>query len=140
MIVDLDTGVCLARAPRTAAAFADRLRGMIGRRFDDRLDAMVFPRCNAIHTCFMREPIDLLFLDRGDIALRIDAAVPPWRLCRRARGAATVVEFPAGHLAETGVQTGHRVQLNRISAADEVAKARSGGILIGAILQEPEQS
>ena len=139
MIVDLDTGICLARAPRTAVAFADRLRGMIGRRFDDRLDAMVFPRCGAVHTCFMREPIDLLFLDRGDIVRRIDAAVPPWRLCRRARGAVTVVEFPAGRLAETGVQIGHRVQVDRISAADEVAKARSGGILIGAILQEPEQ-
>ena len=109
MIVDRDNGCCLARFPHTAVSFADRLRGLIGRRFDDTMDGMIFPRCGAVHTCFMGMAVDLLFLDRSDRVVRIDHRVPPWMLCRRHAAAVTVVELPPGRLASAGVAEGHQI-------------------------------
>ena len=54
MIFNLDSLHYVARRPVWALAWRDRLRGMIGRRFEpEGIDAMIFPRCNAIHTMWM---------------------------------------------------------------------------------------
>ena len=57
MIYDLDSKRYLARHPRWALGWFDRLRGMIGRRFAaGEFDAMVFPRCGAVHSWWMTVP------------------------------------------------------------------------------------
>ena len=62
MIFNLDSLHYVARRPVWALAWRDRLRGMIGRRFEpEGIDAMIFPRCNAIHTMWMSIPIDVVF-------------------------------------------------------------------------------
>ena len=44
-----------------ATSFKDRLLGLIGKVNIDY--GMLFPRCNSIHTFFMKEPIDVVGLD-----------------------------------------------------------------------------
>jgi hypothetical protein len=48
--------------------------------------ALLLPRCRSVHTFGMRFPLDLVWLDRGGRPVRVDEAVPPWRVrsCRRA--------------------------------------------------------
>jgi len=38
-------------------------------------------KCNAIHTCFMRFPIDATFLDRDDNVVKVVRNIRPWRFC-----------------------------------------------------------
>lgn len=52
---------------------------------------MAFPRCSSVHTCFMRSPIDVAFIDRDGRVLSVCQGVPPWRI-RACRGAASVLE------------------------------------------------
>ena len=54
-----------------------------------------FPRTRSLHTFGMRFALDLHWLDADGTVLRVDRAVPPWRMrsCRRAR---SVVEVAAG--------------------------------------------
>lgn len=52
---------------------------------------MAFPRCSSVHTCFMRSPIDVAFIDREGHVLSVCQGVPPWRI-RTCRGAASVLE------------------------------------------------
>lgn len=52
---------------------------------------MAFPRCSSVHTCFMRSPIDVAFIDRDGRVLSVCQGVPPWRI-RSCRGAASVLE------------------------------------------------
>lgn len=53
------------------------------------------PRCRSVHTFGMRFALDLIWLDRDGMAVRVDAAVPRRRQ-RSARGARSVVEVAAG--------------------------------------------
>ena len=52
---------------------------------------MAFPRCSSVHTCFMRSPIDVAFIDRDGRVLSVCQGAPPWRV-RTCRGAASVLE------------------------------------------------
>ena len=53
--------------------------------------ALLLPRCSSVHTFGMRFPLDLIWLDSEGRVLRVDEAVPPWRV-RSCRGAAAVLE------------------------------------------------
>ena len=96
-----------------AVSFGDRLRGMIGRPFEQiGIDAMVFPSCSAIHTFFMTFPIDVIFLGMENTVLKMHPECRPWRPFIRCRGAQSVIELPAGALAHTGTLPGDRLDLN----------------------------
>lgn len=77
-----------------ADTFAARLGGLIARppiESDGKLRILVFPQCHAIHTCFMRYPLDVAFIDtRGDV-LVLYQGVAPWRFLSHP-GAAAVLE------------------------------------------------
>jgi uncharacterized membrane protein (UPF0127 family) len=57
--------------------------------------ALLLPRCRSVHTCGMRYPLDLVWLDGAGAVLAVERGVRPWRLCSSA-GAAAVIEVPAG--------------------------------------------
>ena len=67
-----------------------RLLGLALRRRPPT-HALLLPRCRSVHTFGMRFPLDLIWLDRDGRVLRVDEAVPPWRV-RSWRGAAAVLE------------------------------------------------
>ena len=63
-----------------AETFWARARGLIGRPAPPAGRGLLIPRCNAIHTLFMRFPIDVTFLDmRGDV-VKVVRNVRPGRL------------------------------------------------------------
>jgi uncharacterized membrane protein (UPF0127 family) len=113
MIRNLTRGDVLARSPHIARSFAWRLQGMIGRRFSESLDAAVFPRCSSIHTCFMRQAIDVLFLDQQHVVRATVANLRPWRLAG-CRGSAVVVELPAGTTSRIPVAIGDQLALEAL--------------------------
>jgi uncharacterized protein len=107
MIVNCTRETVLARQPRVATAAFTRMRGMLGRRFDD-FDAMVFPRCNAIHMCFMGMALDVVFVDENGLVVALFPALRPWRFAG-AKGASTTLELPVGALADSQTALGDRL-------------------------------
>ena len=63
-----------------AGSFWARARGLIGRRSLAPGTGLLIPRCNAIHTFFMRFPIDAAFLDRDNRVVKVVRNIRPWRL------------------------------------------------------------
>ncbi len=63
-----------------AETFAQRAKGLIGRRGLPVGRGLLIPRCNCIHTFFMSFPIDATFLDRENRVVRIVRNIRPWRL------------------------------------------------------------
>ena len=63
-----------------AETFAERARGLIARPAPAPGRGLLIPRCNAIHTLFMRYPIDATFLDREGRVVRRIRGIRPWRL------------------------------------------------------------
>lgn len=74
-----ETREVLGRRARVARSFAARARGLIGRPPPPPGEGLLIERCNAVHTLFMRYPIDLYFLDADDRLVRTVRAVPPGR-------------------------------------------------------------
>lgn len=111
MILNMTKGKPLSLDPVYATTFRDRLFGMIGRRFTD-FDAMVFPACSSVHTCFMTMPLDLVFVNGENKVVRVVPSVPPWRLMVRAPGAKTVIEMRGGTLTHETVEEGDILDLH----------------------------
>ena len=113
MIRNLTRKTVLSYRTFHAVSFGDRLRGLIGRPFEQiGIDAMVFPSCSGIHTFFMTFPIDVIFLGAENTVLKTCPGCPPWRPCVRCGGAQSVIELPAGALAHTRTLPGDRLDLN----------------------------
>jgi len=60
--------------------FAERARGLIGRCELPSGKGMLIPKCNCIHTCFMRFAIDATFLDKRGNVVKVVRNIRPWRL------------------------------------------------------------
>lgn len=65
----------------------------------------------SIHTWFMRFPIDVVFLDRDLLVLRVFPALRPWRLVSGTRKAHTVLEFGAGTLERVPLAPGDTIRI-----------------------------
>lgn len=88
-----------------------RFMGMMGRKFASAgFDAMVFERCNAIHCCWMREAIDVLFANAELEVVKVCHRVPPWALAWGGKNAVVTIEFPAGTLEACRVNAGDRLE------------------------------
>jgi uncharacterized protein len=109
---DVDTGTTLSSRVETAFESATRRRGLLGRvRLDDT--ALVIAPCNAVHTFFMRFPIDVLFVDRQGAVVKVCHDVRPWRIAAAWRGFATI-EVAAGAAERAGIRAGHRLSLKAV--------------------------
>lgn len=86
-------------ANRVVPAFDSKSRrtGLLGSECFDEGHAMLIAPSNAIHTWFMRFPIDLAFVTRGGRVVKTRARVKPWRVALALRAYA-VIELPAGTL------------------------------------------
>ena len=59
--------------------FFERARGLIGRPRLKVGEAMLIPKCNAIHTFFMTYAIDAVFFDSKMKAVKTVRDIRPWR-------------------------------------------------------------
>ena len=63
-----------------AETFAQRTRGLIGRKGLAPGTGMLITKCNCIHTFFMRFAIDATFLDKSGKVVKVVRNIRPWRL------------------------------------------------------------
>ena len=108
-ITNLESGAVLADRAGLARTLLRRAVGLLSRASLPEGEGLVFPRCNSIHTWFMRFPIDVIFVRQGRI-LRVVPEVPPGRVLL-AWGADTTIELPAGTIARTSTTQGQALQI-----------------------------
>jgi uncharacterized membrane protein (UPF0127 family) len=111
MLVNATSTVTLAGRVSAAVDSRSRRRGLLGRTsLDD--EALIIAPCNAVHTFFMRFPIDVIFTDREGRITHLSKEVRPWRFAGALRGFAAI-ELPSGTIGRTGTSRGQRVELRR---------------------------
>jgi uncharacterized membrane protein (UPF0127 family) len=77
--------------------------------------ALVIAPCAAIHTCFMRFPIDALFVSRSGRVIKCCHSIFPWRIAV-AWGAFAVIECAAGTIHRSMTEAGDRVLVAPIAS------------------------
>jgi uncharacterized membrane protein (UPF0127 family) len=124
LIVNLTSGdaVCVGEL---ADRPLRRMRGLIGRRGLPAGEGLLLSPAPAIHTAFMRFPIDALFLDRNLQVLDIVERLVPWRVASKRRARA-VLELSAGECARRGVEVGDRLELRDRSVTALLQSAPNG--------------
>jgi len=105
-VVNQSRGTILADRAQRATGFFERFLGLMGRSALLPGDGLQLLPCNGIHTCFLRQPIDVLFLDGRGVVQRTYQGLPPWRVTSVYAGVRSVLELPAGTLDATGTQAG----------------------------------
>jgi uncharacterized membrane protein (UPF0127 family) len=88
----------------------ERARGLLGRPAPPPGVALWITPCSAVHTCGMRYPIDVAFVDERGLVVRVVPDCPPWRAAADRR-AASALEMRAGESARLGLRAGERLFL-----------------------------
>jgi uncharacterized membrane protein (UPF0127 family) len=109
-LVNSRSGVVVADQLVGAFDSASRRTGLLHHDGLPPGSAMIIAPSNAVHTFFMKFPIDLAFVGRDGRVRKIREAVRPWRMAAALRAYA-VIELPAGVLRRTGTVVGDRLMI-----------------------------
>jgi len=101
----------LASAAELADRGEKRRKGLLGRNQLAPGEALWILPCEAVHTFFMRFPIDLVYLDRNHRIKKVRSNVRPWRLsaCLTAH---SVLELASGTIRDTQTRPGDRLEFS----------------------------
>lgn len=93
-----------------ATSFLERLKGLM---FEESLkdnDGMIIYHCNSIHTFFMKFSLDLVFLSKENIVIKIIRNFGPWKFTRMYLKADKVLEMKAHSLSSELIE-GDKVEI-----------------------------
>jgi uncharacterized protein len=93
-----------------AATPLRRLRGLLGRPPLAPGEGLLLVPAASVHTCGMRTPVDVAFLDDRLVVLRTVERLAPWRVAG-CRGACAALELASGSCARSGLRPGARLEL-----------------------------
>lgn len=110
VLLSESSAVPLASRVEVAVSRRARRRGLLGRQRIDGDAAMMLVPCVAVHTAFMRFPIDVVFINRDGRVVHVASRLQPWRVAV-APTAHAVIELAAGTLERRDLRIGDRVRL-----------------------------
>ncbi len=104
-LINARTGGVLGDQLLTAFDSASRRKGLLGRDSLAPGSLLIIAPSNAIHTFFMRFPIDVAFVAKQGRVLKVRQAMPARRVAAALRAHA-VIEMPIGTLERSGTRPG----------------------------------
>ena len=103
----------VARTLLTAFDSASRRKGLLGRDGLPEGSALIIAPCQAIHTFSMRFAIDVAFVAKDGLVIKVRHAVPRRRIAVALRAFA-VIELPAGAIERSGTRAGDLLQISAL--------------------------
>ena len=97
---------------KVADNFFSRLRGLIGKNFLPQNTGLLIAPCQSIHMCFMKFPIDAIYIDKNFVIKKIVSNLKTWTgfsICLSAWG---VVEVAAGEAKLLNLKIGEKLEVN----------------------------
>lgn len=93
-----------------------RFMGLMGRKGLPQDEALLFTRCNSVHTCFMRFPIDVVLFDADGKVVEVIENMKTWRFLAPRMKAKHCIEFTGGRAGALGVKPGVQLEWKEIKA------------------------
>jgi hypothetical protein len=91
---------------KLADGFMQKFKGLMGRKKLNKSEGLMLLSCNSIHTCFMRFPIDVVFLNINHEVIAVKQCVRPWRLVNFVKKAYITVEMSEGTIENKNIEVG----------------------------------
>jgi len=73
-------------------------------------EGLLIPRCNWIHTLFMMQEIDTIYLNKDGVIIDLESRVRPWRFCKPRFKAKSTLELCSGTINSNSVKIGEVLQ------------------------------
>jgi uncharacterized membrane protein (UPF0127 family) len=89
-----------------ADSFLPRFLGLMGKRGLSADEAVFFPKCNSIHTLFMRFSIDVIFVGKNNEVVSVLEKCRPWKWLLPRWDAKHVIEMAGGQSHKLGITKG----------------------------------
>lgn len=109
IIIHEKSGLRLAANVKIANGF-QKLRGLMFAEGFGFYDGIYFSWRNSVHNCFVKFPIDVVFISKDSIIVRIVRNLQPWQFTSIYFKARHTIEFPSGAVPES-VREGDRLVL-----------------------------
>jgi len=110
-IINLSNNLVLADNAKLADTFWARLVGLLNRNSLEKGEALILKPGNSIHTCFMRFPIDVLFLDKNNKVIGLLPMLRPFRFSPVYFGAYLTIELPSATFQLAQVKLGDSIKI-----------------------------
>ncbi len=88
-----------------------RLFGLLGKKHLDTGKGLWIKPSSGVHTFFMSIPIDVIGLDKKRNVVKLWPNLVPWRVTSVSTKLHSVVELPAGRIAECDTQVGDTLSI-----------------------------
>ncbi len=108
-VENASTGRIVCDPAAGADTFLTRFLGLLLRRDLGAREGLWIRPCTSIHTLGMAFAIDVVALDRKLMVVDLRRAVKPGRLAFLGRETESVLELPAGRIAEVALRIGDRL-------------------------------
>lgn len=106
MLYNVNTDKIVVEHLAVARSFFHRLMGLMGKKSLGKSEGLMLIPCNSIHTCFMKFPIDVVFLNIDHKVIFMKKSVKSWRFINVVRKSYAVIEMPEGTIENKKISAG----------------------------------
>jgi uncharacterized membrane protein (UPF0127 family) len=112
-----DTGTVICVAELAANPWR-RMVGLLGRSSLAHGRGLLLRPCSIVHTWFMRFAIDVVFLDRSGMVVRVAHDLAPFSAASGGRAARLTLELPSGTARQFVLKTGDKLRFEPVAQSD----------------------
>lgn len=98
---------------KIADGFFDRLAGLMFQKKLPQGTGLLLAPCNSVHMCFMRFAIDVIYIDKDFIILKVVKNLRPWVGVSMCGKAWATLEMSAGEAERCGLKVGKTLHFLR---------------------------
>ncbi len=100
---------CVIRKVRKTTNFLERMRGLLGTENLSVDEGLLIAPCSSVHTFFMRNTIDVLFLDKHFTIVKTVKSLKPWRMAA-SNVSTMVLELANDNINNLQLKTGQQLE------------------------------
>jgi uncharacterized membrane protein (UPF0127 family) len=97
-VIHKESKFVLGENIKYASTFSERLVGLMFIKEMRGMDGLILDPGNSIHNCFVRFPIDVIFISRENRVVKIIRGFKPWRFSWIYLKSKCVLELPNGKI------------------------------------------
>lgn len=111
-VVNTTRGTIIGDRVEIADTSSTRGKGLLGRTGLDAGGGLWIKPCSGVHMFGMKFPIDVIGLDGDRKVIKLWPNLKPWRMSPISLSLRSVIELPAGRIAECNMQIGDQLQID----------------------------
>ena len=87
-----------------------RFKGFMFQSYIAQGEGLLIPKCNWIHTLFMMQEIDAVYLNKDDVIVDLESRIRPWKFCKPRFKAKSTLELCSGSISSNSLKIGEVLQ------------------------------